>query len=203
MENNRTILFFDESAIQEKRGLSYRWFQADVVKDYEFLRDEKLAMSFNSPSVLRDENGQWHLWATGIRDLSKGDEGCGLYKYKSENGLDWQPDFDGAGQHRVFGGEYSVCGGIVFYDAGEQDSTRRYKIAYSDLSPNPIKPDTCKIACSPDGRSWTIDREAIWQDQHTDTAHHIRFNYCTGKYQFTSRPILGDRRIALYQTKDF
>ena len=105
----------------------------------------------------------------------------------------------------VWSGEFAAGGSMVYHDPADPDPARRYKLVYSDLSSNPVDTSygTCRMANSPDGIHWTIDRQAVWRRQHTDTGFSIVNNPYTGKYQWTSRPILGDRRIALDQTTDW
>ncbi len=209
----KTILFFDDWSIQHSRGVIRKWFAAEPWPGHKPAVDPLLDSSFNGPTVERNpETGRWRLWSVGVTDRKKGDEGTGIYLYESPDGIDWRPSFQkppadkravpGA-EHLVFSGEYSGNGG-PFRDPLEKDPARRYKIAYTDLSGNAVASEgTCKIAVSPDGIHWTIDRQAVWRDQHTDTYFSILYNPWTKKYQFTGRPILGDRRVALYETTDW
>ena len=208
----KTILFFDDGLIQEYRGLERVWFTAEPWPGYIPSQDPLLQSSFSVPTVtLNAETGEWRMWAGGNSDISRGDEGCGLYLYRSQDGLEWEPCFQDPpvdkkasdrASHLVFSGEYAG-GGPPFYDEREPDPRKRYKLTYSDLSSNPVAQHTCKVATSPDGIHWSIDREAIWNEQHCDGGGNIQYNPYTGKYQFFNRPILGDRRIAIYQTKDW
>jgi hypothetical protein len=208
----RTILFLDDWPLQDYRGLVRRWFQAEPWPGYVHWHDRLLAYSSVSTVLRAPETGQWHMWGTGTTRRDQGDEGTGMCLYNSTDGLDWQPALQeprvdrGAtpqAAHIVFSGEYSGSG-APFYDAREPDPTRRYKLAYSDLSPRPVAPEgACRIATSPDGIHWNMDRQAVWREQHTDTLFSILDNPYTGQYQFTGRPILGDRRVALYQTRDW
>jgi hypothetical protein len=209
----KTILFFDDWSIQHSRGVVRRWFSAEPWPEHKPAVDPLLKASFNAPTVERNpETGRWRLWGIGYTDQAKGDEGSGLYVYESEDGIEWRPSFQKpiaderavAGlEHLVFSGEFTG-NGLPFYDAVEKDPARRYKVAYTDLSSNAVASEgMCRIAVSPDGIHWTIDKSAVWRDQHTDTGCSILYNPWTKKYQFTSRPILGDRRIALYETTDW
>ncbi len=213
MSNEKTILFFDDWSIQHSRGVVRRWFAADPWPGHKPAVDPLLDTSFNGPTVERNaETGQWRLWSVGSTDRTKGDEGTGIYLYESADGIDWRPSFQNppadrravrGAEHLVFSGEHTG-NGIPFRDPHEKDPARRYKIAYTDLSGNPVASEgTCRIAVSPDGIHWTIDKSAVWRDQHTDAGCSILYNPWTKKYQFTSRSILGDRRIALYETTDW
>ena len=207
-----TILFFDDWPVQEQRGLVRRWFQAEPWPGLEPASDPLLGYSFGAQTVIRDPLTQrWRMWAWGMVDRSKGDFGTALFAYESEDGLHWSPlrcdplvdrRATDAVPHLVFSGEHSVSGACPFLDERETDPQRRYKLAYSDLS-HVLAPGTCRIATSPDGLRWTIDREAVWREQVVDTAVSIAFNPYTDRYQFTARPVWGDRRVALYQTTDW
>ena len=208
----RTILFFDDWPIQGYWGIDRVWPRAEPWPGCEPWYDSLLSYS-SVNTVLRDaDTGIWHMWGTGTTTRDKGDEGAGLYYYTSTDGLAWQPALQNppvdakatsAASHLVFSGEYSAGGG-VFRDIRETDASRRFKLPYSDLSPRPVAAEgTCRVATSPDGIHWTIDKRAVWRMQHTDTHPGITYNPYTNKYQFTHRPILGDRRVALYQTNDW
>lgn len=209
----KTILFFDDWAIQHSRGVGRRWFAAEPWPGHVPAVDPLLDSSYGVQMVERNaETGQWRFWASGSTDRKKGDLGAGVYLYESRDGIDWQPSFQNppadkrarpGAEHLVFSGEHTG-GGMPFLDPFEKAPARRYKIAYTDLSEHPVAPEgTCRIAVSPDGVHWTIDKQAVWRDQHTDAGCSILYNPYTRKYQFTSRPILGDRRIALYETTDW
>ncbi|MFH1006288.1 MAG: hypothetical protein V1800_02135 [Candidatus Latescibacterota bacterium] len=211
----RTILFFDDWVIQSRRGLNRRWFSAEPWPGHEPCFDPLMGgYSFgNYMSVIRDtETRLWRMWAAGTSDKSLGDDGMGLCLYTSADGIVWKPhrcdllvdkNATPGAPHIVFSGEYSNCGGMPFIDERESDPERRYKLAYSDYSSNWVRPDVCRIATSPDGICWTIDRRAVWRRQHVDANFIILFNPYTGKYQWTGRPIVLDRRISLDQTSDW
>ncbi len=209
----RTILFLDDWPILARQGVDRRWFRAEPWPNAQPWHDRQLAYSSVS-SVMRDpQSGGWRMWGAGSTDRGKGDEGVGLAAYSSLDGFDWRPlrqdplvdkNATPEASHIVFSGEFSG-GGAVFRDERETDPARRYKLPYSDLSPNPVDSSygTCRVAVSPDGIHWTIDREAVWRRQHTDTLFSVLYNPYTGMYQWTGRPILGDRRVALDQTRDW
>lgn len=207
-----TILFFDDWPIQDRRGVDRRWFPAEPWPGLEPWHDPLLAYS-SVTSVMREPSaGRWRMYGGGMTDRSRSDEGVGLCLYTSGDGLAWQPHLldqpidknaTPEATHIIFSGEYA-SGGAPFCDERESDPGRRYKMAYSDLSPRPVAPEgTCRMAFSADGIHWRYDKQAVWRDQHTDTLFSIAYNPYTGQYQFTGRPILGDRRVALYQTRDF
>ena len=209
----RTILFFDDWAILTRQGIDRRWFQAKPWPDVKPWHDPLLAYSSVS-SVLRDPHiSRWRMWGRGMTTRDKGDEGVGLCAYESCDGFDWQPLHQNPlmdknatleAAHIVFSGEFAAHG-APYLDERETDPARRYKMVYSDLSPNPVDSSygTCRVATSPDGIHWSIDRDAVWRRQHTDTLFSVVYNPYTERYQWTGRPILGDRRVALDQTRDW
>jgi len=207
----KTLLFFDDWFLQNARGIKRSFKKAKLLnKDNEWC--EPLAEHSSGTQVIYDEKRNiYRFWGCNLIDVSKGDEGVAMFYYECNDGLNFKPvkqfpPVDSRAteglEHMVYSGKNS-CHGAPFYDELDTDPNRRYKIAYSDLSPDPKAPNTTLIAVSPDGIHWSIDEGVTWNNQHTDTIQSILYNQYTKKYQFTSRPILGDRRVALYQTTDF
>lgn len=211
--NMRTILFLDDWAVLARQGIDRRWFPAEPWPGLEPWRDQSLVYQSVSAVLHEPQPTGWRMWGGGMTTRDKGDEGFGMCLYGSTDGFDWQAlrqhpliDKNATPQaaHIIFSGEFSG-GGAVYYDPREPDPARRYKFPYSDLSPNPVDASygTCRIAVSPDGIHWSIDKAAVWRRQHTDTHFHVVYNPYTGLYQWNSRPILGDRRVSLDQTRDW
>ncbi len=213
-----TILFFDDWVVQESRGLIRRWFQAQPWPDWEPVRDPALGMSFHHMSILRDRaTGRWRMWCYGqVPPLSVSEHGPagvrGTCLYESADGLDWQPClFDppvdpragSAIRNAVFSGDACTGGACVVRDDAEADAERRYKMVYVDTLPGSPDAGGGRFAYSPDGVHWMADPERTWAHVHVDTFHSTQFNPYTRMWQWTSRPISGDRRVALYQTPDF
>jgi len=210
----RTILFFDDWAILTRQGIDRRWFTAEPWPNLAPWHDPLVALS-SVASVIRDKaSGRWRMWGSGITSLDKGDEGFCMCAYESDDGFNWRPlpqdpladpRATPKAAHIVFSGEFAAAGPAVFLDEAEPDPERRFKFVYSDLSKNPVDSSygACRVATSPDGIHWTIDRQAVWRRQHTDTWFSIVHNPYTKKYQWTGRPILGDRRVSLDQTTDW
>jgi hypothetical protein len=218
----RTILFFDDWPILSRQGIDRRWFPAEPWPNLAPWHDPRLAWSAVSAVLVLSEveglvlseveglrdprTGGWRMWGNGKEsvDPSEGDMGVGLCAYASTDGFDWQPLRGDTPSPILFSGEFSGAG-APYFDAREADPARRYKFPYSDLSSNPVDSacGACRVAVSPDGIYWTIDKRAVWRRQHTDTLFSVLFNPYTGKYQWTGRPILGDRRVSLDQTRDW
>lgn len=209
----RTILFLDDWPILVRQGIERRWFPAEPWPGVKPWHDPLLEYSCVC-SVMRDpQTREWQMWGAGSVDRSRNDEGMGVTAYRSTDGFDWQPRVQNPpvdrsaspkAPHIVFSGEHSAHG-APFLDGREPDPARRFKMPYSDLSKNPVDSSygTCRVAVSPDGIRWTIDKDAVWRRQHSDTLFTVVFNPYTGKYQWTGRTILGDRRISLDQTTDW
>ncbi len=209
----RTILFFDDWAILTRQGIDRRWFQAEPWPGIEPWHDPSLAFQ-NVGCVMRDaDTGIWRMWGAAAVSRLAGDEGIGMCLYESSDGFNWQPvrqdplvdrNATPEASHIVFSGEFTG-NGVPFIDVREPDPARRYKFPYTDLSSNPVDSSygTCRVATSPDGIHWAIDRDAVWRWQHVDGYSGVIYNPYTEKYQWTSRPILGDRRVSIDQTRDW
>jgi hypothetical protein len=213
-----TILFFDDWVTQNSRGLTRQWFRAEPWPGFEPVQDPALTLSFHYCSILRDaETGLWRLWSHGqAAPRSAAEQGSvgisGTCLYESTDGLDWRactfdPPVDlragSAIRNVVFSGNARTGGACVVRDDGDPDAARRYKMVYLDALPG--RPDAAggQIAVSGDGVHWKADPGAVWSTEHVDTFHSTQFNPYTRMWQWMSRPISGDRRVAIYQTPDF
>jgi hypothetical protein len=209
----RTILFLDDWPILADQGIDRRWFQAEPWPGKDPWVDPLLAYCSVSTVTHDPQTGKWRMWGSGMTRRDINDEGFCLCAYESADGFDWQPMLQAPlvdrsakpeASHIVFSGEYSGSN-IVFLDEREPDPDKRYKLVYSDLSPNMIDTSygACRIATSPDGIHWTIDKDAVWRKQHVDTHFSTVYNPYTCCYQWTSRAVVADRRITLDQTSDW
>jgi len=212
----RTILFFDDWVIHNSRGLKRQWFRAENWPGIVPAQDPALVYSLHQRSIIREAGtGRWRMWCYGqVAPLATTELGPGGVRgtclYESTDGLNWRPcNFDppvdaragSAMENVVFSGNTCSGGACVVRDDGDADPARRYKMVYTDtLSDGPWRG---QIAVSGDGIHWKACPGAIWSSEHVDTFHSTQFNPYTGLWQWMSRPISGDRRVAIYQTRDF
>ena len=200
------ILFFDDWAIQHSHGLERRWFRAEPWPGTGIFHDPALKRSFHELSIIRDEpKGSWRMWSYGLTHEGR----SGKFLYTSNDGLNWSPADCGSSRkgfpnNLVFTGNTGVGGACVVKDEIDPDAQQRYKMVYVDTLPGqPDKQNYGQIAISADGIQWHPLPGSAWANHHVDTFHCTRFNPFTQRWQWTSRMISGDRRIALYQTSDF
>ena len=202
----RTILFFDDWLIQNSRGISRQWMKAEPWPGFEPIQGW---LGHHASIINYRDKGRWRMWCFGP-DSSGTSCVC---LYESSDGLTWSPcifdspvDIRASSSFRniVFSGNTAAGGACVFRDDWETDSSRRYKMVYTDTMAG--KPDNeayGQIAVSRDGIHWKLDPDAVWASAHVDTFPSTQFNPYTKNWQWMSRPISGDRRVALYQTSDW
>jgi len=211
-KNRLTVLFFDDYLIESQIGLRRKWFQAKSLPEYKIpFKDVSLSpdggdVIFFPGAVLRDGK-KWRMWASVILEMSPTnpqDKLLGWYLYRSDDGVNWEPDRDGNGNYQVNSGRAGVQGGAVFLDERETDPSRRYKCF--TLQELPEFQAAYRMSVSSDGRNWIPAEDGIWTQHTTEMIDHgpnFVFNPYTQKYQYSGRPNFIDRRIALYQTADF
>ena len=208
----RTVLFFDDWVIDRRRGLERIFPKAEAHPDAPAMQFDDFIASYSECSVHYDRaQQQWMLWSSVCLNHRTLDASHALALHTSHDGLHWQPAHQpvlvdrratAACANVVFSGDDS-CSGNVLYDAAEPDPDRRFKLVYSDQGKTHTKPHSSKVACSPDGIHWHIDREAVWCNWHNDANHTPSYNPFTKMYQFCGRSVSADRRITLFQTPDF
>jgi hypothetical protein len=206
----KTILFFDDWLLQNHRGLLRKWFTAEPWPGYEPQRDPNLIYSFIGQCVYRDRgNGKWMMLSSGFKDSFE-DENNALFIYDSDDGIYWRPHItdpeklSGIMKAEAYQTDLSYPGcGLVCFDENEKNLEWRFKNMVTDLKFTSASTGKSMFAFSADGVHWKVDKDSTFRDSVCDGGGRVLFNPYTQKHQFTQRPCWLDRRIFLYQTKDF
>ena len=92
--------------------------------------------------------------------------------------------------------------GIVFHDPEETDEQRRFKLTARVSFTGEHRDMKGLVGFSPDGVHWTLDESCLWHGGNPDTANWLFRRKRAGKWAITTRPIFGDRRIAIVESDD-
>lgn len=136
---------------------------------------------------------------------------CPIVCYaESEDGIHWEkPDltskteFEGTrySKNQVFGLKGGVEGGPAYYDRYDSDPERRFKLL-TNYNPTNSQSSCRQLVVSPDGIRWKIAH--VFEDQRaTDTPTSVFYNPLKQVYTFNVRLYPGDRRIFVFDTKDW
>ena len=213
MQVERALLFFDDQYLDRRANLARRLGQPTPVPEGSY-RDPDLDPSWGYPSVFVDpESGRWRcLYQAQLprRYVREGERLRHLaLLVESEDGVRWRaPDLTAAAPleervrpHQVLPlagfGEWGPC----FYDARAADPAERLKafVSYRDRRHGHNAP----LYVSADGRAWRLLPERSWHPTGIDPAVSGFYNPLRGSYVIAARPSWGDRRIAVYETRDW
>lgn len=137
---------------------------------------------------------------------------------ESEDGLEWRKptvdnDLSEISENAVFAGEEYpghvvddpnawIEGGPVYYDERESDPSKRVKFIYT-LKDGTEGGDPQRLATSPDGREWTIDRELDLGVGQADALKSAFYRSETDSYVVGHRTQPLDRRVYFSETDSF
>lgn len=142
---------------------------------------------------------------------------------ESDDGIHWEkPDLsDEAGvevgtrvaKNQVFDGGVRiddsvdegprVDGGPVFVDRHEPDPERRLKFIYTLHTPGTETDRAQRLATSPDGLRWTVEREFALGHGQVDAPMCVYYHDESDAYSVVHRTRFLDRRVAVTKTDDF
>ena len=212
MQVGRALLFFDDQYLDRRENLTRRLGQPTPVPEGTY-RDPDLDPSWGYPSVFVDpESGRWRcLYQAQLPRSyisSYGRMRHVALLVESEDGVHWRaPDLTSAAPledrvrpHQVLPlagfGEWGPC----FYDTRTDDPAERLKafVSFRDSSGT-----SAPLYVSADGRSWRRLAGRSWHPTGIDPAVSGFWNPVRDSYVIAARPYWGDRRIAVYETRDW
>ena len=208
----RALLFFDDQYLDRRDNLDRRLGQPVPVPEGTW-RDPDLDPSWGYPSVFADrESGLWRCLYQAQLPRSFVPEGGRLrhlaLAVESEDGVRWRaPDLTQAvpmegrvRPHQVLPlagfGEWGPC----FHDAHTDNPAERLKAFVSYRDPGGT---SAPLYVSADGRAWRLRPGRSWHPTGIDPAVSGFWNPVRDSYVIAARPSWGDRRIAVYETRDW
>ena len=200
----RTLLFFDDLQLHSRNNVTRRVGKPQLIKESVY-RDPHVSVAWGCPSVFRHEqSGKWRMLYQG---WSEGEPRAPLIA-ESDEGLSWQPldttrsiDIpDRIWPHQVLSTKNFHGWGSCYADSRAEPDERLKGLAY--YIPEKWHLGS-RLWVSPDGLRWRLKEEAKWQKKTPDFGASVFWNEVRQSYVFTTRPDNGDRRIAVFETKDW
>ncbi len=216
-----TILFFDDWPLQRCDNCVRRLGRPEW-RPEATLEDDITEGTWNFPTVWYDEeNGMWKAiycggaeypfprerYAEALRRNVTPKTQVLLYA-ESDDGFTWhRPDLsdrvDLQVRHRnnqVFESGFHINGAPVFYDPVEPDPEKRLKYL---CTYGAWEESEQRIVTSGDGIQWRLEEQGWGKRVHLDTPICVFYNQQKETYGIANRLRVGERRVALIETKDF
>jgi hypothetical protein len=205
------ILFFDDWYLNHRENLVRRIGQPRMVLEGVF-QDPYLDVHSGYPSVFQDPGtGKWRCLYQGVprRDRSEAG-GYVAVVAESHDGIRWTvPDLSSRVEtssrqfpHQVLPVEGFFEWATCYFDANAEDPAERVKALASFWAEDRVG-HVCPLHVSPDGLSWQRVEGVNWHPWGIDPAAAAFWNRYRGSYCITARPSIGDRRVSIYETRDW
>ena len=213
-----TILFFDDWYLAQREYVERQVGRPRLAGRFT---DPYLDVSFGYPTVFRDQDsGKWRCLYQGFlyeQYIQAGDVVTTGNKLnyrsipaviESEDGLNWHlPDLteaaplpDRRAPHQVLPLSRFREWGPPFYDERAEPGERlKGFVSFGKDQLKPIAP----LWVSPDGIHWRHPEGASWHPVGIDPSVTAFWNHVRQVYVLAARPAWGDRRIAVYETRDW
>ena len=200
----RTILFFDDQRLNLRFNVTRKIGKPVLIQDSKY-QDTKANTSWAYPCVFKDESsGKWRMLYQGC--LSNRDRVPLIAE--SEDGLRWRP-IDTRSMIEL---DVRKLPNQVLWTKGFSEWPACYIDDFADVSER-IKGLVVthkskyilgsELWVSPDGLKWTKKEGVKWQNKAPDPGVNVFWNNIRQSYVFTTRPDWTDRRIAIFETKDW
>ena len=199
-----TIMFFDDQRLNRRDNVVRRIGRPEPIPE-SIYRDPYANTAWGYPSVFFDKaSGKWRMaylgWGHGRPRMP--------LLAESDDGIRWSPrdttkeiDLpDRKVPHQLLPldhfGEWPAC----YVDPFAQPAERIKGLVVYHTSKLHLK---TRLWTSPDGVHWTLKEGVEWQKIGPDPGTAAFWNEVRRSYVFTSRPDWTDRRIAVFETKDW
>ena len=199
-----TILFLDDQRLNRFENVRRRSGRPQPIEGSVY-RDPHTNPLWGYPTVFQDEaTGEWRMLYQGR--ICDGRIAAVLAT--SHDGLSWEPrdttrDLDLPDRivpHQILPlesfGELACC----FVDAYAEPGERIKGLVTYPAADHIWR---TRLWVSPDGLHWTLKEGVEWQESGPDPGVGVFWNDVRGSYVFTTRPDLADRRITVFETKDW
>ena len=201
-----TILFFDDWALDTRINVDRKMGQPRLLKEFSHPVREKYGAGNFMSAFYMPEDKRYRLFNTfAPSSLDKWKEaGGGVACLESDDGVEWHNSTVATGDQmwRDTAQKPRLRDGIVFYDPDETDEQRRFKLTARISFTGEHKDMQGLVGFSPDGLHWTLDESCVWHRGNPDTANWLFRRKHAGKWAAMTRPIFGDRRIAIVESDD-
>ena len=215
MNKNRssTILFFDDQYLHRRENLLRHIGHPRLISVFQ---DPNLDPSWGYPSVFQDPHtGRWRCMYQGQLDrkyLKPGQRTQHVaVAIESDDGVRWEiPDLSDKilipnrlCPHQVLPLERFHEWGPCFFDTQTENPAERVKAFVSYKEGTKGYNGRAPLYVSPDGISWKLIEGASWHPSGIDPAVSAFWNPIRESYVIAARPIWADRRISVYETRDW
>lgn len=206
-----TILFFDDWPLCFVENVRRVMGKPKWIPEAT-LEDDLTEGTWNFPFVWHDRQaGQWKaVYCAALESGPRRPEGIyprsqALMYAQSPDGVAWsRPDVSGHTQHierrerpnMVFAKHTHMDGAPIFMDERDPDPSRRLKYLFTEAGRQ-------GMAASPDGIRWHEVPGVLVGDYALDAPITCYYNHLRQSYCISRRLHLGDRRIALFETRDW
>jgi hypothetical protein len=203
-----TVLFFDDWLLNRRDNVVRRIGRPALIQESVY-RDPHVNTHWGYPMVFKDEaSGKWRMNYQGWNlDGPKAP-----LLAESDDGLRWAPrdtsreiDLpDRQFPHQLLPldrfGEWSAC----YVDPHAVPDERIKGFVVHRGKKTTAKPwGDSYLWVSPDGLHWTLKEGVEWQREAPDPGVGAFWNAIRNSYVITTRPDAGDRRIAVFETRDW
>ncbi len=202
-----TLLFFDDLRLNRRDNIERRIGRPRLLADAVY-RDPAHETPWGYPTVFYNADTRlWRMMYQGLSPPVKA-EYCAALLAESEDGLHWRP--------RDTAGEIDMPGRFASNQIIPSGEFNEFPTCYVDELAPPeerikgLVVFSCakhrlatRLWVSADGLHWKLKKGVEWQKPGADPATAVFWNEVRGSYTFTSRPTCSDRRIAIYETRDW
>ena len=201
-DDQTTILFFDDQRLNLRDNVVRKIGRPAIIPESVY-RDPRAHAGWGYPGVFHDSlSGKWRM--TCLAWAKKRTAALA----ESDDGLHWVPRdttreislHDRILPNQVLPlehfGEWPAC----FVDERAEPAERIKGLVVYHTSKNHL---LTRLWVSPDGIQWSLKKGVEWQEVGPDPGTHVFWNDVRQSYVFTSRPDWTDRRIAVFETKDW
>jgi hypothetical protein len=200
------MLFFDDQRLNRLDNVERHLGKPEMIPE-SIYRDPHTVTAWGYPSVFHDAtSGKWRMLYLGWTAVGHGHRFPLLAE--SDDGLHWTPRDtteeiqlpDRKFPHQVLPlegfSEWPSC----YIDERAPKAERIKGLVL--MHPSKYQIDT-RLWVSPDGIHWTLKEGIEWQKPGADPGTSVFWNSVRQSYTFTSRPDWTDRRISLFETRDW
>ena len=200
-----TLLFFDDHRLSRRDNVARRVGRPRRIPESVY-RDPHANTAWGYPSVFFDPgSGKWRMCYLGwtreanvrVPLLAESDDGLHWQPRDTTRDIDL-PDRKTPNQLLPLDefGEWPAC----YIDERAEPQERIKGLVVFHPSRNFVK---TRLWTSPDGLHWTLKEGVQWQEQGPDPGVAVYWNEVRQSYCFTTRPDWTDRRIAVFETRDW